>query len=259
MQSGLSAYDANAVLAALDANKTLVNYCLLFALPFTFIYFLTGVRLAIRQQVYTVPFLACAFFVWHDGGYVLIFQHWSEAYQHHWWLARWEYPLVGTVALEAFLIWQFIKYGREELLPETTPAQFGALAVLCTLGLGAFWWLLKVTLADELAIVSFVITAAFPAIPFHTGMILRRKSRVGQSIWMQVSVLLVHLSMSAIGMIVAPAFFRAPPYITYCVTMSLWALLNVWLISRYPKLTDQEARARLPHGAAASGVVQPTP
>jgi len=236
MGQGLAAYDPIAVLAAFDANKAFVNDCLLFALPFTFIYFVLGIRIAIRQQIYTVPYLGCAFFVWHDGGFSALYEHWQNVYHWHWWLARWEYSLMGTVALESFLIWQFIKYGRRELMPETSPVRFGTLAVLGTLGLGAFWWLLKVALADDLYLISFVITAAFPAVPFHTGMILRRKSRAGQSVWMQISVLLVHIAMSAIGMTVAPSFFLAPPFLTYFVAMALWSLVNIWLILSYPPL-----------------------
>jgi len=254
MGQGLAVYDPTAVLAAFDAHKAFVNACLLFALPFTFIYFLVGIRIAIRQQIYTVPYLGCALFVWHDGGFSALYYHWQDVYHWHWWLRRWEYSLMGTVALESFLIWQFIKYGRRELMPEVSPAFFGTLAVLGTLGIGTLWWLIKVTLADDLYLISFVITAAFPAIPFHTGMILRRKSRAGSSVWMQISVLLVHLSMSAIGMTVAPSFFLAPPFLTYFVAFSIWPLVNVWLILRYPRISDEEARALTLHPDVGMGL-----
>jgi hypothetical protein len=74
-------------------------------------------------------------------------------------------------------------------------------------------------------------------------MILRRKSRAGSSVWMQISVLLVHLSMSAIGMTVAPSFFLAPAFLTYFVAFAIWPLVNVWLILRYPVISDAQARA----------------
>lgn len=257
MEQGLAVYDPTAVLAAFDAHRAFVNACLLFALPFTFIYFGLGVRIAIRQQIYTVPFLGCALFVWHDGGFSALYDHWQTVYHWHWWLRRWEFSLMGTVAFESFLIWQFIKYGRFELMPEVSPAFFGTLAVLATLGIGTVWWMIKEALADDLYLVSFVLTAAFPAVPCHTGMILRRKSRAGSSVWMQISVLLVHLSMSAIGMTVAPSFFLAPAFLTYFVAFSIWPLVNVWLILRYPVISDAQARALTLHPGVNMGLASP--
>ena len=200
MDTVLSVYDPVQTLAAIDANRQFITSCLLFATPFTFVYFFVGIRMAVRQRFYAVPFLGCALFVWHDGYYVTLWQHWTDAYQFHWWLAQWTYAQIGTVALEAFLIWQFIKYGRREIMPDASPALFATLSILCTLGIGVVFWYVKSAMADELYLVTQCLTAAFPAAPCHTGMLIRRRSRAGSSIAMQISLMLVHGSMCAAAM-----------------------------------------------------------
>ena len=120
------AYDPVSVLAAFDANSPAILACLAFALGFSFIYFGIALQLARKQRVYVEPFLGAAVFFWHDLSFVLNWPEWSAVYGGHWWLKLWTYGLCGTVALEAFLIWQFIHYGHREILPSVSKATFTA-------------------------------------------------------------------------------------------------------------------------------------
>ena len=79
--------------------------------------------------------------------YVLHYPLWFSVYHGHWYLVLWTYAQVGTVAFEAFLIGQFIHYGRKELMPDAAPGFFATLVILATLGVGALWWLVKIMLA----------------------------------------------------------------------------------------------------------------
>jgi hypothetical protein len=251
MYGHLSVYDPVAALAAIDSHKSVVLICLALAGGFSFVYFIIGVRMAIRQQVYVVPFISVALFIWHDGSYVLHYPLWVSVYHRHWWLMQWTYGLVGTVALEALLIYQFCRYGRKELMPETSVPAFAGLAILGTLGVGAIWYLVKAALADELYLVTQAITAVFPAIPFHTGIMLRRKSRAGQSIAMQLSIMLVFAAMSVVVMLASPFFF-SPAYLTFFVVFMIWPAVNIWLILRYPplKAANRTENGSTPDGAA---------
>jgi hypothetical protein len=234
MYDPVTVYDPIAALANIDKHKDLIKLCLNVGAGLSFVYFFIGMRLAWTQKVYVVPFMAAAFFIWHDGSYVAHYPLWWDQYGAHWWLKQWTYAQVGTVALEVFLVWQFWHYGHKELMPEWSKAAFGGLVVAGTLGIGAIWWLFKDAMGDELYLVSQIVSAVFPAIPFHTGILLRRKSRAGNSIWMQVSIMLIFVAMSAVGVLAAPEFFTRPAFIAFFAVFMIWPVVNVWLILRYP-------------------------
>ena len=227
-------YDPLLALAAFDAHWPTILVLMAGAVGFSFVYFIIAVRMALRQRAYVVPFLGASLFLWHDLSFVLHYPEWVGTYGSHWWLMTWTIALVGTVALEAFLIWQFIRYGRQEIMPSATQAQFALLTVLATLGVGATWWLVKASLDDPIYLVTFAITAVW-SVPFHTGILLRRRSRLGQSIAMEASVIVIFACVSAVLMIVAP-FFRTAPYLAFFATFMIWPAANIAMILKAPPI-----------------------
>lgn len=225
-------YDPVSVLAAIDANSAAILACLVFAMGFSFVYFGIALQLARKQRVYVEPFLGAAVFFWHDLSFVLNWPEWSSAYGGHWWLQLWSIGLCGTVALEAYLIWQFIHYGHREILPSVSKQTFTAITLAGVLGAGAMWWLVKASLNDPLYLITFAITAIWST-PFHTGIMLRRGTTAGQSVAMNLAVVVIFTAVSTAFMIVAPAF-RSPPYLAFLAVFLAWPLFNIWLIRRLP-------------------------
>lgn len=250
------AYDPYMALQAIDQHRGLVLLCLAGALSFSFIYFLIGIRMAIRQQVYVEPFLAVSLFFWHDLSFVLLANQWRTTYDNHWWLQLWTYGLAGTVLLEAFLLYQFIKYGRKELFPELSPELFTALTLAGLAGVGVVWFLVKAWLNDPLYFVTFAITA-FWSTPFHTGVMLRRRSSAGQSIAMNLCVVVIFLSGSVAFMTAVPALF-SPVYYAALAVFLAWPLFNIWLIRRMPSTPAYPTPAPIKfESSAAARVRQP--
>lgn len=225
-------YDPFAALEAINANAPVVLACLAGALLFSFVYFGIAIKMAAQQQVYVEPFLGASLFFWHDLSFVLNAPVWQSVYGNHWWLQLWTYGLMGTVALEAFLIWQFIKLGRKEIFPEMSQPAFAALTVAGVIAVGALWFLVKSSLNDPLFFITFAITA-FWSTPFHTGIMLRRRSSAGQSVAMNLSVVIIFACVSAAFMTIAPVF-RSPVYLAVMAVFLAWPLFNVWLIRRMP-------------------------
>ena len=226
-------YDPVQALAAIDAHRPAVLACLVLALGFSFVYFLIAVRMALRQKVYVEPFLGASVFFWHDLSFAANWPVWQSEYGGHWWLAMWSIGLCGTVALEAFLIWQFIRYGHEEIMPSATRPQFAALTIAGVLGVGAMWWLVKETLDDPLFFVTFAITAIWST-PFHTGIMLRRRNTLGQSVAMNASVVVIFAAVSAALMIAVPAF-RSLPYYAFLAVFLLWPIVNIAMIRKFDR------------------------
>lgn len=226
-------YDALAALQTIDTNTGPIMACLLVTVSFAFLYFFIALRMALRQKVYVVPFIGAALFFWHDLTFVLMYDKWFHVYDH-WWVKMWWYALVGTVAFELLMLYQVYQYGRKELWPRLSQAGFGALIVLGTLAIGAMWALIKFSMGDELFFITFAITAVF-SVPFHTAILSRRQSRAGQSIVMELSTIVMILSLTGV-FVQIDAFFRSPLYLGFVAVFVLWPLANVWLILRFPPL-----------------------
>jgi hypothetical protein len=225
-------YDPVSALQAIDQNIPLIATCLAVALGLSFVYFIIGIRMAIRQKVYVEPFMGASLFLWHDGSFAAQLPFWSATYGGHWWLTLWSYGLMGTVALEGFLLYQFVKYGRKELFPEMSEVAFAAMTVAGVLAVGAMWWLVKSSLNDPLYFITFAITAPWST-PWKAGIMMRRRSSAGQSVWMNICILFIFTAVSIVFMTVAPAF-RTAPYLAVFAVFMLSPLFNIWLIQKLP-------------------------
>jgi hypothetical protein len=236
-------YEPEAALQAIDSNNFTIMAFLSITVIFAFLYFLIGFRMTLRQKVYVVPFIGSALFFWHDLSFVMQYDLWFNVYDH-WWLKMWWFALVGTVALELVMLWQVYRYGHQELWPNLPKAAFGGLIMLGTLGIGALWYLVKVSIQDELYFITFAITAVF-SVPFHTAIMSRRRSRSGQSIAMELSTIVMLWSLTAVFIKVAP-FFSTAPYLLFVATFTAWPLFNVLLILKLPAVAtaaDQSGRS----------------
>jgi hypothetical protein len=225
-------YDPHAALAAIDQHTVPIMGCLLITVVAVFIYEFIALTMAYRQKVYVVPFIGAAVFFWHDLNFVLLYREWFEVYDH-WWVKMWWFALSVTFLLELFMVYQVFLYGHKELWPQLSRRAFGAICFLGTLGIGAMWFLVKSTLNDPLFFVTFAITAVW-SVPFHTGILARRRSRAGQSVVMEACVVVMILSMSAAFSQVDP-FFRSPVYLAFVGAFTLWPLVNIWLILKTPE------------------------
>ena len=228
----MNIYEPYAALTAIDANKTTIMIYLLITVVAAFLYFAIAVKMAIQQKVYVVPFIGAALFFWHDLTFVLMYDTWFTVYGH-WWVKMWWFALVGTVLFEVLMIVQVYQYGHKELWPSLSKRAFGALLVLGTLGVGGMWYLIKVSMGDELFFITFVITAVF-SVPFHTAIMSRRQSQAGQSIIMNLSTIVMMWCETAAFAQAAP-FFKSTPYLIFVAVFTLWPLANIAIMLRLPK------------------------
>ncbi|WP_428312996.1 hypothetical protein [Hydrocarboniphaga sp.] len=233
-------YDARAALLAIDQHTATIMACLLVTVIFAFLYFFIALRMAIKQQVYVVPFIGSAVFLWHDFSFVLMYDQWFHVYDH-WWVKMWWFALSGTVILELVMLYQVYRYGHKELWPNLSKPAYGAMIVLGTLGIGLLWALVKTSLGDELFFITFAITASF-SVPFHTALMSRRQSRAGQSALMELSTIVMLWSLTGAFMQI-DAFFRSPVYLGFVATFTVWPLVNIWLMRRLPPVAAT-SRAR---------------
>lgn len=225
-------YDPQSAIAAIDQNWQSIMACLCVVIVFVFIYLSIAIRMAVTQKIYVVPFVGASLFAWHDLTFVLQYDLWFNVYDH-WWFKMWWFALVASSMLEFFLTWQVFRYGHKELWPHLSRAAFGLLIAGGTIGVGVMWWLVKSVINDPFYFITFAITAIW-SVPFHTALLARRRSRAGQSVVMELSVIVMLWGLSAAFAQIDP-FFLSPGYLLFVAVFTAWPLVNVWLIIRQPE------------------------
>lgn len=224
-------YDPHSALAAIDGHVWVVLAFFAVAAVATFSYLITSFRLAIRDATFSAALPAVGWFAMHDLGFVLQYDLWFHTYDH-WWVKTWWFALVATSLIELALVAMVAHYGWQELAPQLSRRAFTVGLTLIVGGIAVLWWLVKQALDDPLYLISFPITA-FWAVPFSTALILRRRSRRGQSILQEVCVAIIVLSFQG-ALWNVDAFFRSAPFIAFTLMAVAWSLANVWLLRQMP-------------------------
>jgi hypothetical protein len=230
-------YDAQVVFTSINQNFWAVVSLMMLCLVSTFSYLVTSFRVAHRDKSYTSPLLAVGFFAIHDTGFVLQWDKWFNTYSH-WWPQLWAISLIGTTMIEFSLCYMVYKYGREELMPKLTQAQFGAAILACLIAIAVVWTMVKQIINDDLSLISFAFTGWWPLVG-TTLLLVKRQSMRGQSRLMIWCLLTNAIGMFGAWYFLAP-YFRSPLWLAYAGVSILWSIFNVWLMNKYPKY-DPEA------------------
>ncbi|MDB5968378.1 MAG: hypothetical protein JWQ90_828 [Hydrocarboniphaga sp.] len=226
-------YDPAAVLAAVDAHPVPVLLLCGAALLGNAIYYFESMRLGFRDRVYTMPLAGLYFFIPHDMSYALLWHKWFVEYDH-WFLKLFWLGLVLTSASAWVFLWQLLRYGHQELLPQVSRAVFTAL-VLGGLALSTGVWIaVKAVLVDDLYLFAFGLTAFWCA-PFGMSLILRRRSSIGQSRLMWVGYTAIPVFYWLAGLLYLPPYFRSLPWLALGAAAVIWGLANLFVVSRLPK------------------------
>lgn len=183
-------YDPQVVLAAIDANKVNVLVFCGGAMVFNYIWFYLAVRQGFKDQVFPVPIMNTLFWLCGDGTGVSRFDMYFNQYGH-WYLELFWAALVFTVSFEIYFIWMTLKFGRKELLPDSSKAQFAALMAAGAAIFGITWYMVLGAMPDDLNIVYFNLANMAGPIAM-AGLIMRRGSIAGTTsrIWVLYTLML---------------------------------------------------------------------
>lgn len=176
-------YAPYSVLRQLDHNEAKIIALCAVAMIFNYAWFFMALRVARRDRAFSIaPFLTL-FWLAGDSSFLWHFDRWFHTYKN-WYVELFWVALVFTVLFELAFTVQLIQYGRKELLPRASQAQFTVL-VLAGVAAAIVWWsLMRHVLDDPLWIIYFDV-ANFVGPLFGAGLLLRRGSQRGTtaSIW----------------------------------------------------------------------------
>ncbi|HKY91492.1 MAG TPA: hypothetical protein VJM11_10655 [Nevskiaceae bacterium] len=231
-------YDPAATLAMIDRHVVAVMGLCVVALVFNYVYFGEALRLGFRHRTYSVPATVTLLFLPHDLSYVAQWHKWFVEIDH-WFCKLWWLGLVLTASIEGVFFYQLLRYGREEILPMLTQAQYVA-AMFVALAVAAIAWLtVKQAIDDELYLFSFGWTLFWGA-PLCVSMMVRRGSSRGQSRLMWISYMLMALFYWAAVSFVDP-YFRSPGWLAILGLALGCAAANLWMLSKVPAWSPRAA------------------
>ena len=171
-------YDPQMILTAIDQHRIPILIGFGLAMALQNIAMVTAVVMTRREGWISIP-LPCTY-LWfaHDLGVVARFDTWFNTYDH-WFLKLFWIGLLTAFLLELVFLYQAVRVGRREYLPNGRPTTWAALVVAGAVAVVILWEYLKSMWGDPLYQAAPAITLF--ALPVATtALILRRRSAVAQ-------------------------------------------------------------------------------
>ena len=234
-------YEAQPVLAAIDANAGRVLGLCGLAMVCNYAWFIAAVRQGLRDRVVPLPVFCTLFWLAGDASMVLRYDLWFHVL-NHWYVKLFWAALVLTVGCELVFLWLTLRFGRRELAPTLSQAQFTALVLagLATMAIG--WETLKAWMGDVLYVDYFhLANLAGPALA--APLFLRRGTRAGTTpfIWGAYTAMVVFwFAGCALGF---GAPFAEPGYLLLYAAVTAAAATTTALVARLPRFTPSAASA----------------
>jgi len=238
-------YDPIAVLAKVTDQAGLVVALGAVALLCNWYYFFECARLAFRDRCAPMSLWATTVFIGHDGSYLLFYDDWFHGYDH-WFPKLFWVGLIVTFSFEVTFFVQTVRFGREELGPRLSQAQWTAYC-LGALATGVvFWAVVKDSLDDPLYLMTFLVTYGMCA-PATLALTMRRGTRRGigaRQMWAYAGIGVGYLALTS-GLLGGP--FAEPLWLlgaTVCVGLTVALLVLVHRLPAYVAVGVPDGQAQ---------------
>jgi hypothetical protein len=228
----MTTYDPQAVFAVIRSDWIAIFACLGIAMIGNTLYFVEAVRLGFRDRSYANSAACTLFFLAHDLSFILNFERWFREYDFWVWKALWVNILI-SVAGEIIVLYQMLKYSRQEVLPGFSLGAATAAVVLAAGGAFVAFSYVLTLIGDPLYIMTMPFTIFWLA-PFAISLTLRRRSQRGQSVLLNASYIVMVIGMWPAWWQLGVPFFRTPMFLALGAVTILWSLANIWVLRRQP-------------------------
>jgi hypothetical protein len=225
-------YDPELVLASLDRNAWRVLALCGFAMLCNYTWFFAALRQGQRDRVVPIPVFCTLFWLVGDASMLLRYRLWFDVIDH-WYVKLFWLALVFTVACELVFLHMTLRFGRAELAPSLSQAQFAAVLLLGVAAMAiAFEWS-KGSRGDVLYIDYFQLANLIGPL-FGAALWLRRGTRAGTTplIWGAYALMVASWSLACALWYGPP--FAEPRYLALYATSTLAALAMSAGVARMP-------------------------
>lgn len=244
-------YDPYEVLAAIDRHKWGIIALCGFAMICNYTWFFAAVRQGLRDRVFPIPVFCTFFWLAGDASMVWRYELWFTVF-NHWYVKLFWAALVFTVGCELVFCWMILRFGRKELLPTWSQAQFSMLMIAGFAGTVILWSFVKYLIGDDLYI-SYFHLANIAGPPLAASMMIRRRSTAGTTplIWTAYALMVGSWSLACTLWFGHP--FGSPLLVSVYVLCTASAVAMAVAVTRARRAA---VRRSAEHGAvsAAEGI-----
>ncbi|MFE3000568.1 hypothetical protein ACFXG4_36895 [Nocardia sp. NPDC059246] len=243
-------YNPEVILADVSHRAGLIVALGAVALLCNWYYFFECARLAQRDRCAPMALWATTVFIGHDGSYLLKYNDWFHHYDH-WFPKLFWVGLIVTFSFEVIFFVQTVRFGRKEIAPRLSQAQWTAYCLGALVTGIVFWAVTKHYLDDPLYLMTFLVTFGMCA-PATIPFMIRRGARIGvgaRQMWAYLGI--------GVGYVLLTTGILRNPFTDYLwilgslVCAGLAAALLV-LVYRLPERADVPAPASRPDPALRS-------
>ncbi|MEI8093760.1 MAG: hypothetical protein WCG80_06070 [Spirochaetales bacterium] len=229
-------YDPRALLASVDTNPVLFLALGAFAMVFNYSFFAEAIRAGRRDKAFALPLTVSTAWFAHDISFVFRGGEWFGTYQH-WYVELFWVALIPTSAFELLFIWQVWKYGKDEIFPSGTRAQYAWLLVGSVVAGLIIWYAAKEMLGDPIYIFTFGGVASL-GVAYGIRRTATRGNATGQSalLWGAFTCMLITW-YTAVFLFFGPVFQTPAQFLLEAFSIGGGAFLTVWTARLNGKLT----------------------
>jgi hypothetical protein len=238
-------YSVAEVLRNIDAQPATIAAWAAFAMLVGYVQCIESIRLGFRDKTHAMPIAAVTYFFAHDSLYALGYFT-GHGVSDHWFFAWGGWIILPYTVLELILSWQIITYSRKELgLGDTwLKAFFSYLGILGAMYV--FHLFTRVAMDDPLYLTTTLLSL-FMSQAFMIPLVLRRKSRKGQSVILAATLCIGFGLAHAFYYPLLAEFFRSPIVLLAGATSTAVAAVYLWLVIKAPRYTPESE-----HGGSAT-------
>jgi hypothetical protein len=228
-------YDPQQVLMAIDQHKRGILALCGLAMICNYTWFFAAVRQGFRDRVFPIPIFCTYFWLAGDGSMVLRYNEWFHVYDH-WYLKLFWLALCFTVLCELVFLYMTLRFGKDELAPNWSQAQFNVVILSGFIVTAVTWSFVKAHMGDDLYI-SYFHLANMAGPPFAAALLIRRRSRAGTStlIW-SAYTLMVASWFTACDLWFGPPF-DSTIFVLFYIVCTLAAAGMIVAVRRAPDFT----------------------
>ena len=202
-----------------------------------------SVRLGFRDKTYSIALFATYFWTAHDLAFMLLWHTWFVELDFFVWKLFW-FNISMSLVFEVVFYYQMIKFGLNELFPGFSKRS--ALVVLFAGQVIAFvvFWYVKMVMGGDIMFLSMMVLTMFACPVFAIPIAMRRGSRRGQSIRLNVIYIIMVCGIWPAWYITHP-LFQSPQFIGLGLVTIIWCIANVYVLKRMPPYVADNGRGAI--------------
>jgi hypothetical protein len=234
-------YEPLHVLHAIDRNKAAIMTLCTGAMICNYAWFFAAVRQGFKDKVYPIPIVSTLFWLTGDASVVIRWLTGHDAY-NHWYVRLFAMSLILTVICELTFLFLILKFGRKELMPSNSQAEFNRAIFAGLFVTIVVWTYINSNMIDPLNITYFNLANMIGPVA-SAALIIKRGSRAGTSsfIWWGYTAMLSFFYLACILFYGRP--FYSPGYILFDAVNIASSAAVAMMVSRMPAVSASTQRA----------------